>query len=120
MSGSVIHRFLHANHNRNRDRRNLCLVPVKMNIYGIFARRHTPAIGELVIQLSNICRVAQVVAQQIKDGAAFVRVTDRHIARCLNPQIHISIQLVRPTQLNDDVPRATDRVMRGSAWIQMG
>ena len=85
------------------DRQGRRQCAVEMEIDHIVAARRAAGVGNLIVEIGHVHRLAQIVAQQIEVFAGLVRVADRAIARRLDPQIDIGIDAVRPLDLDDDI-----------------
>ena len=65
-----------------------------MQVHRVFARQDAARIGRLVIEAGDVGAFAEIVAQQVEYRAALVRIADRNVARSLDPEIDIGIDLV--------------------------
>ena len=74
-----------------------------MDIDDILAGRHSPRVGDLIVEVGHVLSLAQIIPQQIEHSAALVRVADRRISGPLDPKIDVGIELVRPLNFDDDV-----------------
>ncbi len=98
---------LHARRHRDFDRLPI-LAAVEMNVRDVFARRQATAVRDLVVEVRRIAKPPKVVAQQVEDRAALVRVADRHIAGRLDPEIDVGLVTFRPADLDDNVAGCGD------------
>jgi hypothetical protein len=103
-------RLLDARDHGHRDREDASRVAVQVEVDGVLAGRDAARVRDLVVDVSRVDAVAEIVAQQVEDGAALVGIADRDVARRLHPQVDIGVDLVGPADLDDHVARRRDVV----------
>ena len=92
-----------------------------MHVDGVLAGGGAARIGHLVVHAGGVGALAQVVAQKIENHAALVGIADRDVARGLDPQVDVGIQLVRPAHLDDHVAWRLGVLLGGLAGrVEMG
>jgi hypothetical protein len=79
--------------------------PIEVQVHAVLAARCAARVGGLAVERGGVTASAEVVAQQVEDGATAVRAADRPIARRLDPQIDIGVAAVGATDLDQHVAR---------------
>ena len=80
-------------------------VAEQVGVDRVLARHDAARVGGLEVAAGEVELEAEVVAQQVEDRPALVRVADRHVARGLDPEVDVGVEVVRPAQLDHDAAR---------------